>query len=69
MKKQSLLTKSEEALIFYVFSLTMVAAVPGITDEQISVLFQAWPEEGKLEIIQFSMNKFDEYKKSARKTK
>ena len=62
MKKQSLLTKSEEALIFYVFSLTMVAAIPGITDEQISELFQEWPEEEKLEIINFAMQRYNEYK-------
>ena len=69
MKKQSLLTKSEEALIFYIFCVTMVAAVPKITDDQIRDLFQQWPEEGKLEIIQFAMNKFDEYRKLMGKKK
>ena len=64
MKKPSLLTKSEEALIFYVFSITMMAAVPGITDKQIGELFQEWPEKEKLDIIQFSMLKYDEYKET-----
>lgn len=61
-KKNSLLTRSEEALIFYVFSITMTAARPDIEEEELRQLFGEWPEEEKLEIINFAMERYNEYK-------